>query len=466
MLHDRIDSGFDLEILLGAPCFLSLIRAGLRSVLGDDRAIDLAAHGSVTADDRWLALLVSEVELHGGATRGDLTVKLRAGLGPSIIEAKTGNRAPAVATAPTPHKTVATKAPADIQRPGPERVPAGPGLGRAVPTPTPQGPAPRDAPARTPPAAPPLASTQLSLVLRLHAQGDTIRVEPGVMARELATFSGWLSGQVGAMIALAAMGVIDRTLRAIEFTLPGLGRLPRVAWKWLAGDAATRPALALLVNLDLDLRSRADGPRPAASARGDVNAARSHLPPDVGVRVAASAATFSRLQTAAFWACPSRFGTGDIGTAYLQKVELFLRPAQPGYVDIRIQLEVETPGLNGTLALQVPVVPRVAAGGLRWEVGPVARETDFHADLWMGVINTIIGTGKLFGVGGPWVGELLDRGGELLGRKLAGALEPLASALPARLEVRQAGATLALELRAQAVAVDGAGASFHFAVQG
>jgi hypothetical protein len=464
MFHDRVSSGFDLEMLLGAPCFAALVRAGLGTVLGENRAIELGALGQVAADARWLHLRVSDVELHGGQPRGDLTIKLRAGLGPSIMEAMTGTRIAAVAPAPVPKVPSSSRAPVRVKKPAASVIPSGPGLGRPVPAPVPQGPPARE-PSPSTPSGPPLASTQVTLIVHLHTEGDTIRVEPGTMARELATFSGWLSGQVGTMIALAALGVIDRALRAIRFKIPGLGRLPRIAWKWLDGDAATQPALALLANLDLDLRPRADAPRPSASARGNPNAARNHLPPGVAVRLAAASGTFARLQTAAFWASPSRFGEGDIGVAYLQKIELLLRPAQHGYIDVRIELEVEVPGINGKLAFQVPVGPRVEAGGLRWQVGPVARETDVFADIAMAVGNTLIGAGNLFGAGLPWVGELLDQGGAALGRGLAGALEPLASALPARIEVKREGSDLSLGVRAQAVAVDAGGASFHFTIQ-
>lgn len=465
MLHDRITSGFDLELLLGAPCFIAVLRAGLAAIVGNNRAIDLGAHAEVPVDARWMHLRIVDVDLHGNDPRGDLTIKLRVGLGPSIPEAMTGVRVGTYVAPPTLQKaTPPAKAP--VQMPTPTPRPVQPGLGRPAPAPVPQGPPPPEASPPRSPSGPPLASTNLALIVHLHAEGSSLRVEPGTMARELAVFSGWLSGQVGTIAALGALAIIDRVLRSIRFTIPGLGALPRLAWVWLAGDGATQPALALLANLDLDLRTRHDASRPPASARGNASAVRNHLPPNVGVRLGVARATFARLQTAAFWATPSRFGEGEFGVAYLQKLELFLCPAQPGYIDIRIQFEIETPGLNGTLALQVPVEPRAQAGALHWRVGPVARETDVHADLWMTVANTLIGTGKLFGAQTPWVGQILDQGGAQLGQWLARALQPLAGALPARFSVRSDNTDVALTVGAESVSIDAAGASFHFTVQG
>ncbi len=284
------------------------------------------------------------------------------------------------------------------------------------------------------------------------------------MARERALFAGWLSGHVGPIFSLAALAAVDAVLGQLRFQLPGLGRA-RAVWTWLAGDAETQPALALLVNLDLDLRAHHDAVRPLASARGDVTKLRNHLPPGVAVRVAAPAISFARLQRAAQWAAPASVGNGDTGTIYVQKIELLLRPSSPGYVDVRIQLEVEIPGLNGKIAYQVPVTPRVVGGALRWDVGTVARDTDLAADIGLGIYNTFIGIGNLFGGGYVWGGEFLAAQGDALGRKLAEALAPLAAALPARLELPLAqGRRHTLGLQATAVAVDAQGASFHFRV--
>jgi len=455
MLHSRVASGFDLEILFGEACFVALLRAGLGALLGSDGVLDLAAHGPVAADHRYLSLLVSDVEVHGGGQYGDLGVKLRAGLGPSPIEAKTGTRVGAVAVDPAPQRAAPAPAPAPARQ-----SPQAPGR---KPVPIPQGPA---APSRAPVASvgPALAWTTATLLLRLRADGDSIAVEPGTMARERAVFAGWLSGHVGPIFSLAALAAVDAVLGQLRFQLPGLGRA-RAVWTWLAGDAETQPALALLVNLDLDLRASHDAARPPASARGDVTRLRNHLPPGVAVRVAAPAISFTRLQRAAQWAAPASVGNGDTGTIYVQKIELLLRPSSPGYVDVRIQLEVEIPGLNGKIAYQVPVTPRVVAGALRWDVGAVARDTDLAADIGLGIYNTFIGVGNLFGGGYVWGGEFLAAQGDALGRKLAAALAPLAAALPARLELPLAqGRRYTLGLQATAVAVDAQGASFHFRV--
>lgn len=453
MLHSRVVSAFDLEILFGEACFVALIRAGVSALLGTDGAIDLAAHGAVAPDHRYLSLLVSDVEVHGGGQHGDLSVKLRAGLGPSAIEAKTGTRVAAVAVDPAPHRAAPTPAPARRSPQKPSR----------KPTPTPQGP-PIPSSVPSPSAGPPLPSTTMTLLLRLRADGDAIVVEPGTMARERAVFAGWLSGHVGPIFGLAAVAAIDAVIGQLRFDLPGLGRA-RVVWTWLAGDSETQPALALLVNLDLDLRANHDAVRPPSTARGEPAKLRNHLPPGVAVRVAVPAISFARLQRAAQWAAPASIGNGDIGTIYVQKIELLLRPSPPGYIDVRIQLEVEIPGLNGKIAYQVPVIPRIVDGALRWDVGTVARDTDLAADIGLGIYNTFIGIGNLFGGGYAWGGAFLAAQGDALGRKLAEALAPLATALPARFDVPLAqGRSLTLGLQPTAVAVDAQGASFHFRV--
>lgn len=455
MYHHRVTSGFDLEILFGEACFLALIRAGLTAILGPGGAIDLAAHGAVPLDHRYLSLLVTDVDVHGGGQHGDLTVKLRAGLGPSAAEAKLGTRAPAIAADPVYVRP--GSAPAPVGKPPPQPV--------SRPMPIPQGPAPRET-TPSPPAGPPLPTTTLTLLLRLRPEGAAIAVEPGTMPRERALFAGWLSGHVGPIFGLAALAAIDAAIGKLRFELPGLGRAPRKAWTWLVGDAETQPALALLVNLDLDLRTTHDGPRPSAAARGDVAKVKNHLPPGVAVRVAVPAVAFARLQRAAQWAAPASIGNGDTGTIYVQKLELLLRPSNPGYVDVRIQLEVEIPGMNGKIAYQVPVTPRVVGDALRWDVGAVARETNFAADFALGVYNTIVGVGNLFGGGYAWGGAVLSGHGDAMGRALAGALAPLAAALPARVDVPLApGRNLSFTVRPAAVAVDGQGASFHFRVE-
>ena len=453
MLHSRVTSGFDLEILFGQACFATLIRAGLTALLGNDSAIDLATHGAIAPDHRFLSLIVSDVDVHGGGQHGDLSVKLMAGLGPSPLEAKTGNRVGTIAVAPTPYHPAPTLSP-------PKKTPQKPSR---KPMPIPQDPpAPVSTP--SPPAGPPLPTTTLTLLLRLRGDGDTITVEPGTMARERALFAGWLSGHLGPIFGLAGVAAIDAAIGQLRFQVPGLGRA-RAVWTWLAGDAETQPALALLVNLDLDLRATQAAERPPATARGDVTKVRNHLPPGVAVRVAAPAITFARLQRAAQWAVPASFGNGDTGTIYVQKLELLLRPSSPGYVDVRIQLEVEVPGLNGKLAYQVPVTPRVVGGALRWDIGTVARDTDFAADFALGVYNTFIGVGNLFGGGYAWGGAVLASHGDGLGRMLAEGLTPLATALPARIDVPLAqGRNLAFSLQPTAVAVDAQGASFHLRV--
>lgn len=455
MLHPRIASGFDLEILFGEACFATLIRAGLSALLGTDGAIDLAPHGAVASDHRYLSLIVSDVEVHGGGQHGDLSVKLRVGLGPSPLEAMTGTRVASAAVDPAPHRPTSPPTVVPAKKSPPQPI--------SRPVPIPQGPpAPSSAP--SPPAEPPLPRTMMTLYLRLRGDGDTIIVEPGTMARERAVFAGWLSGHVGPIFGLAAVAAIDAAIAQLRFELPGLGRA-RAVWTWLAGDAETQPALALLVNLDLDLRAHHDAVRPPASARGDVAKVRNHLPPGVAVRVAVPAISFGRLQRAAQWAAPASIGNGDTGTIYVQKLELLLRPSSPGYVDVRIQLEVEIPGLNGKIAYQVPVTPRVVGAALHWEVGTVARDTNFAADMALGIYNTFIGVGNLFGGGYAWGGAVLSGHGDTLGRKLAAALTPLATALPARLDVPLTqGRSVTFSLQPTAVAVDAQGASFHFRV--
>lgn len=456
MLHARIASGFDLEILFGEACFATLIRAGLTALLGSGGVIDLAAHGAVASDHRYLSLRVNDVDVHGGGQFGDLSVKLVAGLGPSPAEAMTGTRVATIAVDPTPQRPTSTP---KVAPPAKKPQPAS-----GKPMPIPQGPPPPVS-KPSPPAGPPLPSTTLTLFLRLRGDGDTIVVEPGTMARERAQFAGWLSGHVGAIFGLAAVAAIDAAIGLLRFELPGLGRA-RIAWTWLAGDAETQPALALLVNLDLDLRPHHDAARPPATARGDVAKVRNHLPPGVALRVAVPAVSFGRLQRAAQWAAPASIGNGDTGTIYVQKIELLLRPSSPGYVDVRIQLEVEIPGLNGKIAYQVPVTPRVVGGALQWEVGTVARDTNFAADLALGVYNTFIGIGNLFGGGYAWGGAILSAHGDTMGQKLAAALNPIAAALPARLDVPLAqGRSLTFSLKPAAVAVDAQGASFHFRVE-
>lgn len=448
MLHARVTSGFDLEILLGEACFVTLLRAGLAAAIGADGTVDLAVHGTVAPDHRFLGLLITDVDVHGGGPHGDLTVKLRAGLGPSPIEAKTGNRAAVLATPPAPRRPDAT--PSIPKKSPPQPI--------ARPTPIPQGPPP-PTPTSAPAAGPPLPWTTMTLLLRLDHEGDTIIVAAGTMAHERARFAGWLSGHLGPMFGLAAVAAIDAAIGQLRFKLPGLGRA-RAVWTWLAGDAETQPALALLVNLDLDLRPTYDAPRPPAAARGEVAKARNHLPPGVAVRVAIPAVGFARLQRAAQWAAPASIGNGDTGTIYVQKLELLLRPS--GYIDVRIQIEVEIPGLNGKIAYQVPVTPRVVGDTLRWDVGTVARDTDLAADIALGFYDTIVGVGNLFGGGYAWGGAILAGHGDALGAKLAGALAPLSAALPARIDVPLAqGRGLTFSLQPTAVAVDAQGASFH-----
>jgi hypothetical protein len=456
MLHARIASGFDLEILLGEACFAALIRAGLAALLGNDGTIDLAAHGAVAPDHRYLSLLVRDLEVHGGGQHGDLSVKLRAGLGPSPFEAKTGTRVAAIAVDPTPHRPTLTTAAAAKKKKTPLRP-------SSRPMPIPQGP-PAPTNTSSPPAGPPLPVMTLTLPLRLNASGSTIVVTPGTMAHERAVFAGWLSGHLGPIFGLAAVAALDAAIVQLRFELPAPGRA-RVVWTWLAGDAETQPALALLVNLDLDLRAHNGAERPSAAARGEVAKVRNHLPPGVAVRVAVPAVGFSRLQRAAQWAAPASIGNGDTGTVYIQKLELLLRPSSPGYIDVRIQIEVEIPGLNGKIAYQVPVIPRVVGNQLRWDVGTVARDTDLAADIGLGIYNTFVGLANLYGADYAWGGAVLAGHGDALGRKLAEALTPLAAALPARIDVPLAqGRSLSFNLQPTAVAVDAQGASFHLLV--
>lgn len=451
MLHERVVSGFDLEILFGEPCLTAMLRAVLAAALGPDSALDLATYGAVAPEDRFLHVRLSDIDLHGGDPQGDVTIKLRLGLGPSASEAGLGRRVDGLA--PEPRPTLPTPA-----APRPAR-PAQPAAGR--PAPIPQGPPPPEPAPRRPASAGPLPETHLALKLRVRGEGATIVVEPGVIGRALIGLGTWLTEQVSSGVGLAATAFLEAALREHRFELPGLGHLPRIAWTWLAGDAQTRPAFALLANLDLDLRERYDQTPPPASARGSVAAARSHLPPGVALRLAASAAALGRLQRAAFWRFPKK-----IERAELRKLELLLRAGQTGYVDVRVEFEIELPGLNGELAYQVPVVPRVAAGALRWEVGAVARETDLNTDLWSGIWNALVTGPNLFGAGISWAGDFVRGGADELGRRLAQGLAPLATALPLRLDLfRVAGRAATLGLAAAAVAVDLKGLSFHFEVR-
>ncbi|MBA3545062.1 MAG: hypothetical protein H0T76_01120 [Nannocystis sp.] len=453
MFHERVVSGFDIEVLLGEPFFFAVVRAGLAAALGSDGAIDLAAHGTVAPEDRCLHIRLSDVDIHGGEPHGDLTIKLRLGLGPSPIEAKLGRRAASVAPAPTPTRVSPQVDPAKLARPTPTPV-------RGRPMPIPQGP-PLPEASPTQAALPPLPETHVALKLRMTGDRQKIRVEPGVMARELATLGGWLTGQLSGPIALGVLAVLDTTLRSLRFDLPGLDRAPRIAWAWVAGDAQTQPCLALLANLDLDFRAKASDPKPSPTARGDVAARRNHLPPGVAIRVAMASTAVGRLQRAGFWALPNQ-----IGQASLQRCELLLRATQPGYVDVRIEFEVELPGLNGSLAYQVPVTPRVVNGAFDWHVGTVARATDSNLDFWAGFYDTVAGMGNLFGAGMSYSGEFLRSGSDAFGNNLTLALAPLAGILPTRVEVARLGNhAVSLGFAATSVAVDGKGLSFHLAVR-
>ena len=66
MLHERVVSGFDLEILFGEPCLTALLRAVLAAALGPDSALDLASYGAVAPEDRFLHVRLSDIDLHGG----------------------------------------------------------------------------------------------------------------------------------------------------------------------------------------------------------------------------------------------------------------------------------------------------------------------------------------------------------------------------------------------------------------
>lgn len=453
MLHERVVSGFDIEVLLGEPFLLAVVRAGLAAALGPDGAIDLGAHGTVAPEDRFLHIRLADIDLHGGEPHGDLTIKLRLGLGPTAIEAGLGRRAASVAPAPAPTRASQPVDPAKLARPT-----QAPGGGRA--TPIPQGPpAPEASKAQA--ASPPLPETHVALKLRMTGERAQIRVEPGVMARELATLGAWLTGQLSGPLALAVLAVLDTTLRSLRFNIPGLDRAPRIAWAWLAGDAQTRPCLALLANLDLDFRAKASDPKPSPTARGEVAALRNHLPPGVALRVAMASAAVGRLQRAGFWALPKQ-----IGQASLQKCELLLRATQPGYVDVRIEFEVELPGLNGSIAYQVPVTPRVVNGAFDWHVGTVARATDSNLDFWAGFYDTIAGMANLYGAGMSYSGEFLRSGSDAFGNNLTRALAPLAAILPTRVEVfRLENHAVSLGFAATAAAVDAQGLSFHLAVR-
>jgi len=451
--HERVVSGFDIEVLLGEPFFVAVVRAGFAAALGPDGAIDLGAHGTVAPEDRFLHIRLTDIDIHGGEPHGDLTIKLRLGLGPTPIEAGLGRRAASVAPTPTPTRGSPQVDPAKLARP--VQTP-----GRGKPTPSPQGPPLPDV-NPTQAAPPPLPETHVALKLRITGEREKISVEPGVMARELATLGGWLTGQVNGPIALGALAVLDTTLRSLRFDIPGLDRAPRIAWAWLAGDAQTRPCLALLANLDLDFRAKASDTKPSPTARGDVAALRNHLPPSVAIRAAMASTAVGRLQRAGFWALPKQ-----IEQASLQRFELLLRATQPGYIDVRIEFEVELPGLNGSIAYQVPVTPRVVNGAFEWHVGTVARATDRNLDFWAGFYDTIAGTGNLFGAGMSYSGEFLRSGSDAFGNNLTQALAPLAGILPTRVEVFRLGNhAVSLGFAAAAVAVDGKGLSFHLAMR-
>lgn len=453
MFHDRVVSGFDLEVLFGEPCVAAILRAGLGAALGPDGAVDLSEYATVAPDDRFLHVRLSDVDLHGGEAHGDVTIKLRLGLGPSALEAGLGRRVANVASPPAPGRPDTSAPVKQVQPRAPQPV-----TGR--PLPTPQGPPPREV-APSSGGGGPLPETHLAFKLRVRGEGAKLIVEPGVNARELVALATWLTQQVSGPVGLAVTGFVESTLRSLSFEVAGLRGLPRLHWAWLVADAQTRPALALLANLDLDFRAKNTDPRPSAATRGNPAALRNHLPPGVAVRAAAPAATLGRLQRDMFWRLPNR-----IDRAYLQKFELLLRDTEPGYVDVRIEFEIELPGLNGSLAYQVPVVPKVVGGALQWQIGQVARATDLNVDAWSAILNGLIVLPNLFGAGITWAGEHVRTGSDELGRRLSQSLAPLAGALPTRIEVLRVGERAAsVGLAAAAVEVDGKGLSFHLDVR-
>ena len=177
MFLDRTISGYDLELHVGAPFFLTILRAELRLALGADGTHDLrGALPGVPDGLRYLHLHALDATLVPGPPL-ELRARLRLTLGPHPVmvagQPSTLSSAPAIAgpSSPTPAAPAATSTPAAaaLRDPVAEAV-AGSTLGRPVGS-APQGPDPIPLPAApgpATPAPPPLFATELNLVLRLR----------------------------------------------------------------------------------------------------------------------------------------------------------------------------------------------------------------------------------------------------------------------------------------------------------
>ncbi|MFM2245861.1 MAG: hypothetical protein RL071_1935 [Pseudomonadota bacterium] len=271
MFLDRTISGYDLELHVGAPFFLTILRAELRLALGADGTHDLrGALPGVPDGLRYLHLHALDATLVPGPPL-ELRARLRLTLGPHPVmvagQPSTLSSAPAIAgpSSPTPAAPAATSTPAAaaLRDPVAEAV-AGSTLGRPVGS-APQGPDPIPLPAApgpATPAPPPLFATELNLVLRLRLSDLGVALRLGGARDLLTAVVRWAGPQLGAhagALAAALTDTLDRALaRAGVVPVPGLAGLHHLAWRALPAGPDTAAALVLLGNLPLALGAYTD----------------------------------------------------------------------------------------------------------------------------------------------------------------------------------------------------------------
>lgn len=172
----------------------------------------------------------------------------------------------------------------------------------------------------------------------------------------------------------------------------------------LPGDAAHEPALALLVNLDIQAGPPAEPPLPGGATlpRGNAGKARSFLPRGKHIAVGMGRDTFSRFANnvwhtnlrAADGSHPLPDGQHDGG----RWTRVTIAPEDGA---IRLQLECELPaGSPRTVIMSLLLTPAVADGSLRYSVGPgTSADIRLLDELFRGIPDGLVGGVVSFVVG-------------------------------------------------------------------
>jgi hypothetical protein len=177
----------------------------------------------------------------------------------------------------------------------------------------------------------------------------------------------------------------------------------------LPGDAEHEPALALLINLDIDARpasSPSGSPGGATVPRGNAGDARSFLPRGKHIAVGMGRDTFSRFANnlwhtnlrAADGSHPLPDGRHEGGTWTRVTVT-------PEDGKIRLQLDCELPaGSPRQVATSLLLTPAVTSGSLRYSIGPGASaDLRLLDDLFRGTADGVL-AGVMSFVAGLFIG--------------------------------------------------------------